>query len=118
MSDLYNAVKNQRLEREAAEAKTAAAADAREKKQTAAEKERARVVAAWTRCKGGCQCKYGGTRGQTTKKKDHVCPYKDLIMCDVCGDLKKTVCRKAACTTPPAPGSITVATDPATDPGA
>jgi len=50
----------------------------------------------WTLCGGGCKCGLGDS-----------CPMKGLKRCARCGEIKKTECRKRACTEASAPLLLT-----------
>lgn len=69
--------------------------EAARKKQKREEEEAARQDQ-WMLCSGGCKCGLGDG-----------CPMKGLKRCEQCGEIKKTECRKRACTEASAPLLLT-----------
>ena len=66
------------------------------RKKRARDEEAEELLAVWVLCKDGCACGL----------KD-LCPGKGLKRCEHCGDIKKTVCRKAVCVAKAAPLQLT-----------
>ena len=68
------------------------------------EREKAELEEAWNRC-GGNECRCGKAP----------CPVGGLLRCVTCGDIKKKVCRKAACK-PTTTGGLPVLAPPVATP--
>ena len=70
---------------------------ARLEKKSALEASAAAEREAYDKCTPSCTCGV------------EMCPWAGLILCDVCGDIKKGACRKAACVAAKAPLLLTMA---------
>ena len=79
--------------------------DERAKVKSTREGEAAALLAAWKLCRPTCACGEGVT-----------CKTAGLELCEVCGDIKKTKCRKATCLAALAPQLLTYI-PPAASPG-
>jgi hypothetical protein len=101
LSGLLEKVQEKNAEKTAAE--DAKAARALQRAEKAAKKDEAynQLLQGWKKCRDGCGCNTGrGKRKAPLRKasdEPFVCPYKDLVFCVTCGDIKRTACRKKGC---------------------